>query len=68
MHYTAIRSLLLILSRFIGLPRFSYTPAVATPAAHRLGGYKYIQLVRPTRLKVDIEMTYDYYHKKYRNT
>ena len=26
MHYTAIRSLLLILSRFIGLPRFSYLP------------------------------------------
>ena len=25
-HYTAIRSLLLILSRFIGLPRFSYLP------------------------------------------
>ena len=26
MHYTAIRSLLLILSRFIGLPPFSYLP------------------------------------------
>ena len=26
MHYTAIRSLLLILFRFIGLPRFSYLP------------------------------------------
>ena len=26
MHYTAIRSLLLILPRFIGLPRFSYPP------------------------------------------
>ena len=31
MHYTAIQSLLLILSRFIGLPRFSYLPFTNTP-------------------------------------
>ena len=49
MHYTAIRSLLLILSRFIGLPRFSYLPFNSIRPVAR----KVVKLVSITTQKKD---------------